>query len=210
MLNGMLALSVASAIREAISDGYFEPGQQLSEIKVSERFDCSRNTLREAFAMLHSEGLVERIKNRGVFIATPTSEYVRDLYLARAAIEPAGVKWGRNIDPAALLAMTQDAIAAKAKGDTAAVSAINQRFHRAIVASIGSPTLDETMGNLLAQMRLTFLLVLPQYPNIHNDHVEGNARIAQLIADGEREKAATEIHDSLLATLEQILKFLPA
>lgn len=209
MLSGMLALTVASAIREAISDGDFQPGQQLSEIKISQRFECSRNTLREAFAMLHSEGLVERIKNRGVFIATPNADYVRDLYRARAAIEPSAVRWGEGIDSKALVEMTRSAIAARDAGDAAEVSAINQRFHRALVAAIGSPTLDKTMGNLLAQMRLTFLLVLPEYPRIHDDHVDVNARVARLIDEGDREEAATLIRDSLLRTCRAILHYLP-
>lgn len=159
--------------------------------------------------MLNAEGLVERIKNRGVFIATPDAEYVRDLYRARAAIEPSGVKWGENIDVQALLDMTAEAFEAREAGDHLRVSAINQRFHGALVAGIGSPTLDEAMGNLLARMRLTFMRVLPEYPRVHDDHVEGNARIVRLIADGQREKAAVEIHDSLLATCERILHYLP-
>ncbi|MDN6131299.1 MAG: GntR family transcriptional regulator, partial [Corynebacterium casei] len=90
----MLSQSVASAIRDAISAGEFQPGQQLSEVKAAERFKCSRNTLREAFTELTSERLVERIPNRGVFIATPDTDYVKALYLSRLALEHAGEMWG--------------------------------------------------------------------------------------------------------------------
>src|SRR5690625_6289940 len=83
----MLSQSVASAIRDAISAGDYQPGQQLSEVKAAERFECSRNTLREAFTELAAERLVERIPNRGVFIATPDTDYVKDLYLARMRSE---------------------------------------------------------------------------------------------------------------------------
>ena len=88
----MLSQSVATALRQEMSAGNFQPGEQLSEVKVAEQFGCSRNTLREAFTTLAAERLVERIPHRGVFIATPDAAYIRDLFAARAAIEPAAAR----------------------------------------------------------------------------------------------------------------------
>ncbi|WP_459588066.1 GntR family transcriptional regulator [Corynebacterium camporealensis] len=204
----MLSQSVAVALREAISEGEYEPGQQLSEVKVAERFNCSRNTLREAFAKLTAERLVERIPNRGVFIATPDADYVQDLYRARAAIEPSGVRWGYFPNPEELVELTQSAIPHALRGEHQMVSSINQRFHRKLVASLDSPTLDEEMGNLLARMRLTFLLVIPLYPRLHADHIDGNIELAKLIAAGKREEAAELSHDSLERTCVRILDIL--
>lgn len=106
----MLADSVAAALRAAISEGEYMPGQQLNEVRASERFDCSRNTLRESFAMLAAERIVERIPHRGVFIATPDEDFVRDLYLARAAIEPAAARYGTFPDPGELVSLTESAV----------------------------------------------------------------------------------------------------
>ena len=200
----MLSQSVASAIRDAISAGEFQPGQQLSEVKAAERFECSRNTLREAFTELASERLVERIPNRGVFIATPDTDYVKDLYLARMALEHAGVLWGDFPAADRLIELAASARRFSESGDDQAVSSINQRFHRALVASLGSETLDEQMSSLLARMRLTFLLALPHLPNIHNEHIENNVRLAKLIAAGQREEAATVSRDSLLKAYNSI------
>ena len=150
----MLSQSVASAIRDAISAGEFQPGQQLSEVKAAERFECSRNTLREAFTELAAERLVERIPNRGVFIATPNTDYVKDLYLARMALEHAGVLWGDFPAADRLVELASSARRFVESGDDQAVSSINQRFHRALVASLGSETLDEQMSSLLARMQI--------------------------------------------------------
>ena len=94
----MLAHNVSAEVRRAISRGEFAPGQKLNEVALAERFGVSRNTLREAFAMLTAEGLCERIPNRGVFLATPTPEFVTDTFRARAAIEPAALLWGPDLD----------------------------------------------------------------------------------------------------------------
>lgn len=204
----MLADSVTAAIREAISAGEFQPGEQLSEVRIAERFECSRNTLREAFADLAATLLVERIPHRGVFIATPDRAYVRDLYLARAAIEPSAARWGTFPDPHALVDLTVSARPLAEAGKHQAVSSINQRFHRALVAGLESTTMDRLMADLLARMRLAFLLVIPRYPLLHADHVEENVTLAQLIADGKREEAAAFSRDSLMRSLEAINRYL--
>ncbi|MEO5310124.1 GntR family transcriptional regulator [Corynebacterium sp. c3Ub_189] len=204
----MLSQSVASELREAISAGEFQPGEQLSEVKAAERFNCSRNTLRESFTRLAAERIVERIPNRGVFLATPDADYIRDLFAARAAIEPAAVHWGEFADAPSLVTLTSSAFDYAARGEHQEVSAINQRFHRTLVAALGSPTLNEQMDNLLARMRLTFLLAIPRYPQLHADHIQGNITLATLIADGKRLEAATLAHDSLMNTCEKILAVL--
>jgi len=204
----MLSQSVASELREAISAGEFQPGEQLSEVKAAERFNCSRNTLRESFTRLAAERIVERIPNRGVFLATPDTDYIRDLFAARAAIEPAAVRWGAFADAPSLVTLTSSAFDYAARGEHQEVSAINQRFHRTLVAALGSPTLNEQMENLLARMRLTFLLAIPRYPQLHADHIQGNITLATLIADGKRLEAATLAHDSLMNTCEKILAVL--
>lgn len=204
----MLSHTVASAIRESVSAGEFMPGERLSEVAAAQRFSCSRNTLREAFAELVAEGLVRRRPNRGVEVAVPDSAYVGDLFLARAALEPAGARWGTFADPEELSALASSATAPDEAGRAQEVSSINQRFHRALVASLGSATLDEQMENLLARMRLTFLLVIPRYPSLHSEHIADNIALARLIAEGKRAEAADVCRGNLLATRDRILAVL--
>lgn len=206
----MLAQYVATRIRADISDGKFMPGQQLNEVRAAQHYEVSRNTLREAFAMLAAERIVDRIPHRGVFIAVPDADFVTDLYRARAAIEPAGALWGQFLDAEALVALTDDAAQALGRGDIEVIGGINQRFHRELVASVGSATLDSEMGSLLARMRLAFLEVLPHDPTLHADHVDGNAHVARLLADGKRDEAARTLHDSLLGTCKRIVATLEA
>lgn len=199
----MLADSVATALRAAISEGEYMPGQQLNEVRASERFDCSRNTLRESFAMLAAERIVERIPHRGVFIATPDEDFVRDLYLARAAIEPAAAHYGTFPDPGELVSLTESAVLSDAPRPL-----LNQRFHQQLVAGLGSPTLNRTMSHLLARMRLTFLLTLERYPQIHDNHVQPNIELAHLIAQGERDAAADACRADLMRAMDSILDVL--
>lgn len=204
----MRADSAASAIRKAISAGDFEPGEQLIESDLAERLEVSRNTLREAFAMLISDGVLVRIKNRGVFIASLGAEDIRDLYLARAAIEPAAIAWGERHDVDELDDEVSRAEAALAEGRTGDVALANQQFHRRIVAGMGSRTLDETMDRLLAQMRLVFLQVLKKEPGFHGDFVAVNRHVVDLMSVGRYDEAATVLHGSLVRTGRQVQEIL--
>ena len=56
---------VVDAIRDAIADGEFAANQRLVEADLSERFGASRGNVRTALLQLTSEGLVERVQNRG-------------------------------------------------------------------------------------------------------------------------------------------------
>ena len=200
----MLAKKTAATIRGEISDGVYSPGQSLNEVHIAAEYNVSRNTLREAFAMLVTERLVERIAHRGVFIVTPDVDFVADLYRARIALETAGAQWGSELDAQRLLSLTSQATQAAAEGDVDTVSALNQQFHRTIVEASGSETLNREMDNLLARMRLTFLLVLPIYPTVHSDWVKPNAQIAQLLADNKRAEAARLLHETLNHTFQTI------
>ncbi len=204
----MLAHTVAAQLREAISAGEYRPGDKLNEVQVAETYGCSRNTLREGFTQLAAQELVVRIPHRGVFIAEPDVGFVRDLYLARAAIEPAAARWADYKDPARLVTLAASAREHAARGEHQEVSSINQRFHRALVAGLGSPSLDRQMSQLLARMRLSFLLILPRYPSLHADHIEPNVELATLIADGRRAEAATLSRETLLGTLSTLEGYL--
>lgn len=62
--------SVTTAIAEAIAQGHFLPGQKLpSERELTETYNVSRATIREAMIALAIRGLVEARHNAGVFVA---------------------------------------------------------------------------------------------------------------------------------------------
>jgi GntR family transcriptional regulator len=67
-----LYFQLARLLTEDIVKGRQVPGDRLaSEPAISERFGVSRATVRLALQRLDSEGLIERIKGRGTFIADP-------------------------------------------------------------------------------------------------------------------------------------------
>lgn len=60
---------IADELRAAIEDGTKPPGSKLdSETELMEQYKVSRGTIREAFAVLRAEGLVEARRGAGVYV----------------------------------------------------------------------------------------------------------------------------------------------
>ncbi|MFH0411251.1 GntR family transcriptional regulator [Corynebacterium sp. L4756] len=204
----MLASSIAEDLRAAIAGARYLPGDKLNEVAVASHYKVSRNTLREAFVTLAAEQLLVKIPNRGVFIASPDIDYIVDLYRARANIEPAAALWGEFLDVDYLVEQTNLAVQALNDSDMEALSTCNQNFHRALVNGVGSPTMDKEMSNLLARMRLTFLQVLPLYPELHAENVQENVKVAQLLARDKRYEAAEMLRSNMMMNLYRIISVL--
>lgn len=69
-----------------ILTGELKPGERLNEIKLSTRFGVSRGPLREATRSLAARGLVDMVRNRGVFVRAIPVEEALEIYDLRAAI----------------------------------------------------------------------------------------------------------------------------
>ncbi|MGO3647204.1 MAG: GntR family transcriptional regulator [Candidatus Corynebacterium faecigallinarum] len=214
----MRAQSVAAALRQAVSAGEYSPGEKLNEVIVAEKMGISRNTLREGFASLAAEGIIDRIPHRGVFITSPTAADVLSLFRARAVVETGAVLWGTELDVDALDRIVSTAEAAETADvesvdsvesvesvdSAAAIALANQEFHRALVGAAGSALLDEEMDRLLARMRLVFLAVERVRPNLHGDFVAVNRQIVTMLRDGDRDAAAAMLRASLVETGETL------
>ncbi|MEJ8279600.1 GntR family transcriptional regulator [Pseudonocardia spirodelae] len=199
---------VADRIRVEVAEARLRVGARLPEQALGEALQVSRNTVREALSQLVAERVLVRIPNRGVFVARPGADDIRDVYSARLVIEPGAVRHGpRAADPVALAAV-RDAFEygrrAAVTGDWTGVADANQHFHRAVVALAGSPRLDREMGRLLAEMRLVFQR-MPGVREFHEPYLARNGEIAALLADGRRADAADELAGYLVTARDQLL-----
>ncbi len=187
---------VAAVLRSRIAEGQLLPGAKLSEQALSNALGVSRNTLREAFAVLDRELVITRIPNRGVFVSSPGPRGVKEIYAVRRMIEPAAVLWGPDLDVAALAAIIVDARAALEDGNIPSMADANQCFHEELVRATGSAHLQELMTKVLAQMRLVFH-AMGDAPDFHSHYVELNAALVELLEAGQREQACTALRGYL-------------
>ncbi|HEY3839219.1 MAG TPA: GntR family transcriptional regulator [Bryobacteraceae bacterium] len=60
-----LRVRVAEAIRQALLEGRFKPGEDLSEVAIAKEMDVSRGPVREALLILAQQGLIAHSHNHG-------------------------------------------------------------------------------------------------------------------------------------------------
>ena len=83
---GSLGDRVAEVLRERIIRGELQEGARLVEGALAEQFDVSRGPVRDAFAILASQGLIVA-RRQGVVVKGLSNDDVEELYSLRMAIE---------------------------------------------------------------------------------------------------------------------------
>ncbi len=78
---------VIDAIRDAIIEGKFKPGEKIPELELAKQLGVSRTPIREAIHILEQQGLVLIIPKSGTFVAEVVPKEVRDSLYTRIALE---------------------------------------------------------------------------------------------------------------------------
>jgi DNA-binding GntR family transcriptional regulator len=149
---------IADKLRKAIGHGELKPGMQLGEANLARRLGVSRGPLREGMQRLTQEGLLVAIRNRGLFVVDMTPDDVRDMYLAREAIEQAAAQKILRGDHAAagdaLLDIVGQMAAAMAAGDPTGVGEADIAFHERLVELAASPRLRRMHQTFITETRI--------------------------------------------------------
>jgi DNA-binding GntR family transcriptional regulator len=178
---------IADKLRHAIGHGELKPGAQLSEADLARKFGVSRGPLREGMQRLTQEGLLVSIRNRGLFVIQMTPDDVRDMYLAREAIERAaahkildGDRTGAGDE---LLQFVEQMAGAPSPAE---VSELDIRFHERLVQLACSPRLSRMHQTFITETRLCIHALDETYAASEVRGEEHRA-LADAIRSGDRE-----------------------
>lgn len=152
-----LAALAANVLRELIITGELGPGERLIEARLTEQLGVSRPPLREAFAVLAQERLVELEPRRGASVSALTVQDAFEVTTLRRALEHLAVdlalplRESPELDRfrAALQTLKDNA----ADGDGGQAIRDTIRFHVAFVGLAGHGLLTASYGNLTPQMQ---------------------------------------------------------
>jgi DNA-binding GntR family transcriptional regulator len=87
-VESVASLRIAEALRRAILDGEFAPGERMRQEVIAEQFGSSRLPVREALRMLQSDGLVSIVANSGAWVSKLDAKECSESYEIRERIEP--------------------------------------------------------------------------------------------------------------------------
>ncbi|RKT35528.1 DNA-binding GntR family transcriptional regulator [Microbacterium sp. AG1240] len=202
--------AVDQQIREAILGGEFAPHQRLIEADLSDRFDATRAAVRTALLTLASEGLVERLPNRGARVRAISVDEAIEIVEVRVGLESlCARKAAERVDAEAVewLRDLRDRIGtAVSAGDLVEYSRLNQEMDRRLRELSGHATATQLLERLRAQSaRHQFRLAFAPGRAAQSapEHI---AIIDAVIAgDADAAEAATRTH---LAGIVEVLRTL--
>lgn len=194
---------IAHRLREAIATGAIPPGSRLTETELASQLQVSRGPLREGMQRLAQEGLVVSIRNRGLFVIEMTPENVRDMYLAREAVERAAAlclvrqdEAAREESAVALLDVLAEMDSAATASDGAGMGAADVKFHRLLVELSESPRLARIHDTLMAETQMCIDALQTLYAS-HHERVAEHRAIAEAIRRGDAEETDRRVIDHM-------------
>ncbi|VVD95065.1 GntR family transcriptional regulator [Pandoraea communis] len=167
---------IYARIQKAVLEHRLAPGTKLIEERLAEVSGVSRTKIREVLNKLAHEGLVTLVPNRGAFIASPSVEQARDVFVTRRMIEPEMARLlSEQATPAQVRALRKHVKLegdARKRNDRPAIIRLSGEFHVLVAEMVGNEILVRMMRELAP---LTCLVItLYDKPNApacpHHEH----------------------------------------
>lgn len=165
-------LSLTHRLRQDIVAGHLVPHQRLVEADVAEAHGASRGEVRLALNELITEGLVERIPNRGARVRKVSLQEAIEITEVRAAVESlCARKAAENITEAQadeLRDIGRQMQLAVNRGEREEYSQLNRALHSRVIELADQQTAAETITRLRGQaIRYHFQLATqPDRPRV--------------------------------------------
>ncbi|RZS86325.1 GntR family transcriptional regulator [Pigmentiphaga kullae] len=196
-------------VREAITSGYFKPGERLVEAKLCSLLGVSRTSVREALRVLATEKLITIVPNKGPSVAELSWEEAESIYHLRALLEgeAAALAAGR-VKPDDLRRMrgALDTFAAAVdRQDWKTRISATADFYEVIIQCCGNAVMGEVLHGLLT--RINFLRArtmaspgrakhsVRELEAIYDALEKGDARVARAVAVAHVKAAEAEARD---------------
>lgn len=212
-MSGIAVVSVvdalASELRERLFRAELQPGEQVTEASLAQRYGVSRPSAKAAIEQLVSDGLLQRTAHRSARVPELGAADARDIYRARLQLELGPVRAlavRAEVPPAAREANAM--IRTLGEGAAMAVVAPDVRFHTSLVDAYGSPRISKMYGSLAAEMRVCMGQVqgrqLLTVDRIASEHEQ----LLAAIAAGDPAQAERVLTDHLHGAVERLVSAL--
>ncbi|MCA0044281.1 GntR family transcriptional regulator [Celeribacter litoreus] len=185
---------VAESLAVAIHEHRLSPGMKLNEDEVGEIYGVSRTVVRAALQQLSHDRLVELKRNRGAFVAQPTVKEAREVFEARALLEPrtahSAAERATPEDIEILQRHIDEEHAALEQGDTGRALHLSGMFHIEMARIADQSTVADFIAQLVSRSSLIIALYWQRRAALCESHAHDALIKAMARHDG---KAAEEL-----------------
>lgn len=200
-----------NAIRKAILEGVYRPGESVRQEALARVFSVSRVPVREALSRLEAEGLLVLRPRRGYIVKELDTQEIVEIFEMRAAMEEHAAyvatkaRKPSDVQQVKSLLESLGKISSGSLADAPEWVKINRRFHNRIFASSRRTHLCQAIRNYRdwvdGYIRLEIAMT-GRLADAHREHCE----IVKAFADGDADLAAHLSRAHCTHTLEQLLE----
>jgi len=169
---------IVTQLTAAVHEHRLQPGAKLREDEVCDIFGVSRTLVRQALRSMEFEGLLTIEKNKGAFVSKPTLKEAREVFQARALLEPSTARAAAERASAADIELLERHIAeehAALDQDKAGLALkLSGDFHLVIARIADQQTIEQFLRQLVSRSSLVIAL----YWRRRNALCESNAHHA--------------------------------
>ena len=158
---------VYQEIRDAILNCEFQPGQELREQILAERYRVSRSPIRDSLLRLEQEKLVTVLPRQGYRVNPISMSDVEDIFGLRLLIEPACAAAVARADAAALQTLDRFRGFTNDQRTESEFVQYNRSFHRTIIELSNNARMATIALDLDEQFQRLVLLTLPDFNDEH-------------------------------------------
>jgi DNA-binding GntR family transcriptional regulator len=200
---------VVLTLRKDMLEGRLNPGTQLREEMISQRFQVSRSTVREALRVLTMDGLATRMPNRSVTVHHLTEAEVEDIFTARLVLERASVQAAATCPDSLLDELDRvlaTYVAEVQTGDVPRAAKAHVEFHAGFVQVLTqSPWLGETQRSLMRHLLLIIASVHQKAEDLYAE-IDQHRKLVELCRARRIKDALARLEKDLLASRTVALK----
>lgn len=183
---------VTEELRKAIVELRLRPGAPLREVALAEQLGVSKTPLREAFARLEQEGLVETTSFKGAVVTGYSERDLNEIYELRALLEGAAARSAAEGSTSDTLDALRDVVVRSRElrdaGDLVGLAGLLEQFDLIVYAQVANERIGALIENLRAHLTRIGKLTV-SIPGRVEASVEEHAAIVDAIAAHDPDEA---------------------
>jgi DNA-binding GntR family transcriptional regulator len=156
-ISGPEAISHAEkTVSRQILEGFYFPGEKISDSAISDELGISRTSVRESFQRLVKDGLLTIMPNRGAFVAQPSDKEIIELFEIRMALEVYAVGLATQRAPIEKILSLKEmlSITKMSMVEHGGRYPIEQDFHATVCAMAGNQLLTDEIERIHHRIKL--------------------------------------------------------
>jgi DNA-binding GntR family transcriptional regulator len=201
-----LSEQVYGLVRDRILANELAPNLPIRQDALAKELGVSKIPLREAFARLERDGLLQAVTNRGFFVFPLCAKEAEEVYALRLKIEPEAVGRAAKKATDAEKATAQEMLRAldkAASSDKVAMGCLNRMFHMSLVTPINQ--------HITVSVIERINIIAERYVHKHLEPAGRRSRakkehtaMLQAWCAGQSKVVETMMYDHIASTLEDL------